>query len=192
MKKFESLKNKKTLILSAILLVAILGVSSTVALAVATTKGVINSFQAAKLDTEIEENVKPDLTKEVKITNMENAKSDAYVRVRFSCTPEEHVDLVLQDENGNSSVAESESDVQPWIKGSKDDFYYYRYALAPGESTSQLLSKVIPKGEYKGNMEVTVYQEACVASEKTHVGDEGAKPISLQTLEDAFKKAEGK
>lgn len=194
MRKLDFLKNKKTLILSTVLLIAILGVASTVALAVAKSNGVINSFKASKIDTSIDEEVAANLTKKVVVTNSSEAETDAYVRVRFSCTPEEYVQLILEDENGNPSVAESENGTQPWIDGG-DGFYYYRYALAKGESTSQLLSKIAPKdiepgNPYKGNMEVTVYQESCVASENIHAGDENAKAIDLTTLKSAFPKVE--
>lgn len=75
---------KKSVLLTVILLIAIIGVGVTVALSVAQTNKVTNTFKAGKIDTSIDEVVKPDLTKEVSVSNSNEAQSDAYVRVRIT------------------------------------------------------------------------------------------------------------
>ena len=78
MKKFNELRKKHTFIVSVLLVIAIVGVAATVALAVASTDPVVNTFKAADLDTEIEEPTPspdpvPADNKKVTIKNMEKA-----------------------------------------------------------------------------------------------------------------------
>ena len=54
MKKFNFDKNKKSFILSLLLLAVVVGTAGTVALAVAKSNGVINTFQAADNNTGID------------------------------------------------------------------------------------------------------------------------------------------
>ena len=119
MKKFRTKnRSKKTAILSVLLLAAVIGVGATIAMAVAQTSPVVNTFEAGKIDTSIEEQVDTDMNKKVWVKNSAEAKNDAFVRVRINC-PEE-IELELSDESADT-----------WAKGS-DEFYYYLYSVAPG------------------------------------------------------------
>lgn len=175
--KHKLFSSKKKSIISLLLLFVVASVAVTMAIAVANTEPVINAFEVAKIDTEIEENVDANLNKDVWITNSTEAKSHAFVRVRFNCTPEESINLIYAGESG-----------QTWKYNEKDGFWYYLYSVKPGGKTTQLLDKIEPKEGYEGNMDVTVYHEACVASEE-HVNENGAKALELNTVTDAFEKA---
>lgn len=179
MKKFR-MKNrsKKTAILSVLLLAAVIGVGATIALAVAQTSPVVNTFEAGKIDTSIEEQVGIGMNKKVWVKNSAEAKNDAFVRVRINC-PEE-IDLKFSDASADT-----------WKKGD-DGFYYYLYSVAPGDLTTQLLDSVSIKAEFKDSVksfDVTVYQESCVATGESHYGGSGAQPFSLEEIQEAFAKA---
>ena len=62
--------SRKTMLLSVILLVVLIGAGVTIALSVASTDPVVNTFQAGKIDTEIKEEFPGDaLSKTVTVTN---------------------------------------------------------------------------------------------------------------------------
>lgn len=183
MKKFRTKnRSKKTAILSVLLLAAVIGVGATIALAVAQTSPVVNTFEAGKIDTSIEEQVDTDMdtdmNKKVWVKNSAEAKNDAFVRVRINC-PEE-IDLKFSDASADT-----------WKKGD-DGFYYYLYSVAPGEKTTQLLDSVSIKAEFQDSVksfDVTVYQESCVATGESHYGGSGPQPFSLEEIQEAFAKA---
>lgn len=176
--------NRKTLLLSVVLLVAIIGVGVTVALSIAGTNPVVNTFKVGKIDTQIEETVDGSFNKQVKVTNSTSADSDAFIRVRINAPDGIVLNL-------------SENHTEYWEDGG-DGFYYFLYSVAPGESTTELLSSVeidenaseAVKSELKKNgFDVTVYQESCIASQISHYEDDGAKPISVGTVKAAFDRA---
>lgn len=175
MKKFNIRNlNKKTSILSVLLLIAVIGVGATIALAVAQTSPVVNTFKAGKIDTSIGETVSG-FDKSVKVTNSENAQSDAFVRVRLNCP--QGITLVLPGIDDGT-----------WVDG-KDGFYYYLYSLAPKATTTELLGELKVADGYTESFDVTVYQESCIATEISHYGD--GTPIEISTIQDAFKNATG-
>ena len=180
---FKSL-NKKSFFLSLVLLLAVVGVAATVALGVAQSNSVTNTFKAGKIDTEIEETThlnESELTKKVSIKNSSSATSDAYIRVRLTKSPEnEEIKLEF--------AKDAISDL--WIYNQADGFYYYRYSVAPNESTTELLSKVDP-GKYKGNFDVSVYQESCIATtENRYVGGgTDNPPLNVDVIISAFNNA---
>ncbi|GEM_PF-606642 len=182
MKKINIKKmNRKTFFLSLVLLIAVVGVGITVALSVARTDPVVNSFEVGKIDTGIEENVKGDLTKEVKVTNEANAKSDAFVRVRINAS--DGITLNFSADSANT-----------WTMGD-DGFYYFLYSVAPGESTTELLSSVsfetgMEEEIKQTGFDVTVYQESCIATEENPyvVGGENT-PLNLNVIASAFENA---
>lgn len=164
---------KKSVLLTAILLIAIIGVGVTVALSVAQTDKVINTFRAGKIDTSIDEVVKPDLTKEVSVSNSSEAQSDAYIRVRITAPAD--VDLEFNDINSG------------WSEKQSDGYYYYLYSVEPNGKTANLLTKVAPTSEVE-NFDVTVYHEACIATTE-HRNTEGNPPMDVKNVQEAFTKA---
>lgn len=175
--------HRKTLLLSLVLLVAIIGVGVTVALSVAKSNPVVNTFKAGKIDTELDETVSG-LNKSVSVHNSEKADSDAFIRVRINAP-----DGIVLNWSG---------DYEKYWKNGGDGFYYFLYSVAPGKSTTELLSSVEidekaseeVKSELKKNgFDVTVYQESCIASQISHYEDEGAEVIPLESVKAAFDRA---
>lgn len=185
MKKFNiKSMNRKTFFLSLVLLIAVVGVGITVALSVARTDPVVNSFEVGKIDTSIEENVDEELQKTVTVKNSSNASSDAFVRVRINAPAE----IMLKF---------AEEPLNTWADG-RDGFYYFLYSVAPGASTTQLLSKVslnqldasVLEELKQTGFDVTVYQESCIATTESHY-EESDNPLNLTDIKNAFKNATG-
>lgn len=180
MKRIKKL-NRKTAFLSAVLLVVLIGVGITVALSVASTDPVVNTFEAGQIDTDIEEKF-PDgpMTKQVSVTNNSSAKSHAFVRVRINA-PEE-LDLNLPNtKEPNAS----------WKDG-EDGFYYYLYSVAPSEATKPLLDGFTITDDFGNEVntfDITVYHESCIATEERDVDTE--RPLALDVIQSAFKDATG-
>lgn len=152
------IKAQAKLLITVLTLVVVLGIGATIAYLHDTTGVVRNTFDAAQLDTKIEEELNTDEgTKKVVITNV--GKSDAYVRARV---------MVSGVKDGQCVIVSSKSDAQPdkvclvmpnvnhttagmWSAKDKQEFYYYNSVL-PGtknqtnvddRKTSQLLQAVI-------------------------------------------------
>lgn len=189
MKKIN-LHSKKTLIVSILLLAAVIGVAATVALGVARSNSVTNTFKAGKIDTEIDEEIDVDgttLKKSVSVKNSDSATSDAYVRVRLTKSPENE-EITLKFADGAISTPINEAS-DTWIYNEKDGFYYYRYSVEPGKATTELLSSVDP-GSYTGEFDVTAYQESCIATEENPYVENGDNsPLELTVLTSAFENA---
>lgn len=180
MKKIAKNGNKRKFLVSLLLVAAIAGASITMALAIATTRSVTNSFQAADHSSEIEEKVMG-LDKDVTVKN--TGKSDAFIRVRLVVSPKEKVELVFAED------AFKENEKGYWIKGegadSGDGFYYFSEPVATGESTTKLLDAVKPQEGFTEMFDVTVYEESCVAKA---FPNEGGK---LEFMEKTFEEADG-
>lgn len=156
----KKIKNRKHfLAVSLLMLVLVVGAAVTVALGLASTDPVVNTFKAADHETEIEEEVDGTLDKDVTVTNTAE-ESPAFIRVRLVVSPEEKAVLKFAP-NDSPNVGNS------WVDGG-DGFYYYTKAVAPGKSTEQLLDSVaIKEGtdfEVGETLDVTVYEESCVAN----------------------------
>lgn len=165
--------SKKNFLLSVILLVAVVGVAATVALGMAKSNSVTNTFEAGTVDTNIvEEEVDANFNKKVKVANSAESESDAYIRVRINAPDDISLDL---------------SDSTDWSKAD-DGFYYYLYSVEPGAFTTELLSKLNVPENYKQSFDVTVYQESCIATVINRY-QSGQEPLQLQVVQNAFKKA---
>lgn len=191
MKKFDLKScNKKTFLLSVALVAVIVGIGATVALSMAKSNLVTNTFAAGKIDTEIEEKNDPaTMTKRVTVKNSEDAKSDAFVRVRLTVSPElDEIHLfstksdkmleIKSREDQESALTETNS----WEYSDNDGFWYYLLPVAPGDSTEQLLDHVRVDEGFKESFDITVYQESCVA-------DPDAKTV--EEIQKVFDKAAG-
>lgn len=156
----KKIKNRKHfLAVSLLMLVLVVGAAVTVALGLASTDPVVNTFKAADHETEIEEEVDGTLNKDVTVTNTAE-ESAAFIRVRLVVSPEEKAVLKFAPDD-SSTVGNN------WVDGG-DGFYYYTKAVAPGESTEQLLDSVAVNNETAfeagETLDVTVYEESCVAN----------------------------
>lgn len=182
MKKFNELRKKHTFIVSVLLVIAIVGVAATVALAVATTDPVTNTFKAADLDTEIEEptptpdpSPSPIPADEKTVTIKNNGESPAFIRVRVTVSPEDAAEPIYKTE-------ETE-----WYYG-RDGFYYYLKAVQGEEETAPLFDGVTPKIKEEP-FEVTVYQESCVAT--VDLSGYQTNDEKLTAIKGAFQSASG-
>lgn len=165
MKKRKGKSINKTFITSLVLLIAIAGVATTIAIATAQSNMVTNEFGVAKIDTEIEENIGPDLTKQVKVTNTEMANSSAYVRVRLTMSPEsDSIHLIAKESGQDVDITSPEAgkSVNGWEYF--DGFWYYLLPVEPSASTSELLDHLQVDEGFTDSFDVVVYQESCIAS----------------------------
>ena len=173
MKKIKNIFKRHTLIASFLLVFAIAGVAGTVALVVATSGPVTNTFKAASLDTDItEEGGSPD-KKVVTVTNQKD--SPAYIRVRITVSPENAANPQYINPN-------------KWVNGNDGFYYYYQAVAGNGGKTVPIIDRVEVNEDYAKTEEpfdVTVYQESCVAT--TAPGE----TVSLQEIKDAFDAASG-
>ena len=158
---------KAALILSLCLIFA-LAVGTTVALLVAHTNAVTNTFTAAKSDITIKEDVKNGKKSSIQVENIGTATS--YVRVKLV------MNWVSDDENNQTISSEPvgitpEINTDDWFLGT-DGIYYYRKPGAPkdaatGKVTSNLLKTPIeqPEDAPEGyHLEVTVLAESIQAA----------------------------
>lgn len=176
-------KTKRMLTATLLALVMMVAVGATLALMASTSNSVTNTFAAAQVETEIDE----DLTDGNKIVTIENTgKSPVYVRARImvSGVAESQVAIVKAAPAENEVDANTLYLVMPnvtndWEKLSNSatynsDYYYYKKALNPagedGDKTSLLLEKVVvgselaPKLKEMGEkFSVTVYHESVLA-----------------------------
>ncbi len=186
MKKF--FKNHAKLCI-AVLALSLVTVGATLALMVSQSNSVTNQFTAADIDTEIQEVLDDDMTKQVSITNQ--GRSDAYVRARImvSGVKSTDVEIVTSTDVASKDLAADANKGKvflvmdhptEWVQepgAEKDDFYYYLDILPGTDSTqnendrktSDLLTKVVLGNELKddqdflANFTVTIYHESVLA-----------------------------
>jgi hypothetical protein len=159
---------KAALILSLCLIFA-LAVGTTVALLVAHTNAVTNTFTAAKSKITIEETTDDGIKSEIRVKNEGTATS--YVRVK----------LVMNWVDGNGKVVsggnlpEVKLNEPDWFL--QDGIYYYTKPVAPDSLTDNLLKDKHPiteptEGKPEGcHLEVTVLAESIQAAPSEAVTD---------------------
>lgn len=187
-------KTKRMLTATLLALVMMVAVGATLALMASTSNQVTNTFAAAQVETEIDEN----LEYGNKIVTIENTgKSPVYVRARImvSGVAESQVAIVgseaeATDQNKVYLVMENQSQWQQADASAKDNYYYYLNVLEPNQRTSELLTKVVIPGEalrtklkeMGEKFSVTVYHESVLAIDT-------AEPITLEKVTTAFSNA---
>lgn len=171
---------KAALILSLCLIFA-LAVGTTVALLVAHTNAVTNTFTAAKSEIKIEENTGNGSKSEIYVKNEGTATS--YVRVKLV------LNWVSNDETNRTISSEPvgikvDYDTDKWFE--KDGIYYYRTPVGPegsdNDTTANLLKAGSPITEPAEkpdgcHLEVTVLAESIQAAPSTAV--EGAWAVTV-------------
>lgn len=167
---------KAALILSLCLIFA-LAVGTTVALLVAHTNAVTNTFTAAKSEITIKEDVENGKKSSIQVENIGTATS--YVRVKLVCN------WVDKDKNVSATPAPA-----PVITNSdwfeKDGIYYYTKPVAPDGKTSNLLKDhPITQGEAPEgyHLEVTVLAESIQAAPSKAVTDSWHVGVAPETSE---------
>ena len=175
---------KAALILSLCLIFA-LAVGTTVALLVAHTNAVTNTFKAAESGTHIEEKTEGGEKSSIIVENTGTATS--YVRVKLVMNWVDDKENVVSGDNLPKVSLKEGSD---WFLGT-DGIYYYTKPVAPKGQTSNLLegNPIKQENAPEGcHLEVTVLAESIQAAPSTAV--EGAwtavkvGPDSCLTLKD--------
>lgn len=152
---------KAALILSLCLIFA-LAVGTTVALLVAHTNAVTNTFTAAKSKITIEETTDDGIKSEIRVKNEGTATS--YVRVKLVMNWVSDDGKTISGEPVNIDV---EYDTDKWFE--QGGIYYYKTPVAPGNTTDNLLQKDKPITEPTDkpdgcHLEVTVLAESIQAA----------------------------
>lgn len=204
MKKFFKTHAKLCI---AVLALALVTVGGTLALMAVSSNSVINSFTAASIDTEIEEGVGGEGTKQVSITN--KGPSDAYVRARImvSGVEKDQVEIVGRMPSDAEIDADKVYLVMPnnsnangkWCKEQEsennkysDKFYYYLGVVKPSDPTENLLEKVVfgsaleSDQKFLEGFNITVYHESVLAINKPATSD---GEVTLEMVTDSFKNA---
>lgn len=157
---------KAALILSLCLIFA-LAVGTTVALLVAHTNAVTNTFTAAESKITIEEKTDDGIKSEIYVKNEGTATS--YVRVKLVMNWVSDDGKTVSATPVNISV---DYDKTNWFE--QDGIYYYKTPVAPKDLTANLLKDPItqPEGAPDGyHLEVTVLAESIQAAPSKAVTD---------------------
>lgn len=179
-------KTKRMFIATLLALVMMVAVGATLALMASTSNSVTNTFAAAQVETEIEE----DLTNNNKKVTIENTgKSPVYVRARIMVSgvdPNTQLEIVSDEDQATNEnkvylVMPNTDKWQQADTSAKDNYYYYLNVLEPNQRTPNLLTKVVIPGEalrtklkeMGEKFSVTVYHESVLAIDttKTNVND---------------------
>lgn len=184
------IKAQAKLLVTVLTLVVVLGIGATVAYLHDTTGVVRNTFDAAQLDTKIEEELNTDEgTKKVVITNV--GKSDAYVRARVMVSGVKDGQWEIISNKGEAENPAKVYLVMPYVNKNtgktwsaidEQEFYYYNSVL-PGtrnqtnvddRKTSQLLQAVIigedvlkDDPDFLDTFSVTITHESVLAGDYT-------------------------
>lgn len=167
---------KAALILSLCLIFA-LAVGTTVALLVAHTNAVTNTFTAAKSKITIEEKTDDGIKSEIYVKNEGTATS--YVRVKLVCN--------WVDKDGNVSATPVPAPTitnSDWFE--QDGIYYYKTPVAPKGQTSNLLDGSPIKQESAPDgchLEVTVLAESIQAAPSEAVTKSWGVGVNPETSE---------
>ncbi len=211
-------KTKRMLTATLLALVMVVAVGATLALMASTSNSVTNTFAAAQVETEIDE----DLRNDNKIVTIENTgKSPVYVRARIMVSgvdpdniviadePDEYIYNEDTDEYGIETPEagklylimpnvtedwEQAAPAEPGKKPALDDYYYYKKVL-PGKeeggtthSTSSLLEKVVVGSGLATQLKEDPNFSVTVYHESVLAIDT-AEPITLEKVTTAFSNA---
>ena len=165
---FNGSGGRKTALILSLCLIFALAVGTTVALLVAHTNAVTNTFTAAESKITIDENVENGEKSSIQVKNIGTATS--YVRVKLVMNWVDESGRVVTGALPEVSIVRDGS----WITGS-DGIYYYKMPVALNDLTSNLLDgnpikqpEDAPDGYH---LEVTVLAESIQAAPDTAVKD---------------------
>jgi alternate signal-mediated exported protein len=186
----EIWKKKKIFVITIALIVGIIGTAATFAIITATAGTVTNTFQVAKVATEIEEEFEGGIRAGSTVKKNPSVKntgiSDVFVRVRITVSPEQTEVMLLNgtafSEKGKAvdgiaterTLYDPDSNGIGWYQGT-DGWFYYNSPVAPGQNTENLFDAV-KLGDVTKNFDITVYQEAVFAG-SYEAGDKAELPV---------------
>ncbi|MCI8401415.1 MAG: hypothetical protein HFI38_04880 [Lachnospiraceae bacterium] len=194
----KKIKWTRLRVLTAALLISLIGAGATLAAVAAQSNLVQNVFTAKDVDvkTEIPETVEvPDIplgpglshvTKQVAVNN--NGSASIYVRVRVAVSPASvfaDVSDIKAGAEKPGSVGEGEIAIigrdENWTYG-EDGYYYYLLPVAGGASTETLMREVWFSNFFSQDFEITIYEESIIAAAVTPAGE----TITAADIADAF------
>lgn len=196
MKKF--LKKKKVFIITLALALGIVATAATVAIMTATTGSVQNFFNPADVNTHIEEQVDDQTVKAntsiLKAPVVVNdGPSNAFIRARITISPSTSGVKLLAGKwsayTGADKIFTQKSEVfngtdfadnGNWIYCEEDGFYYYNLPVEVDDHTASIFDAVV----LKESADVTVYQEAVLATENFELG----VTVDISTIQSLFDK----
>lgn len=190
----EIWKKKKVFVITIALIVGIIGTAATFAIITATAGTVTNSFQTAKVTTEIEEEFEGEIKAGSTVKKNPSVKntgiSDVFVRARITVSPEQTEVMLLNgtwngtafSEKGKAvdgiaterTLYDPDSNGIGWYQGT-DGWFYYNSPVASGQNTENLFDAV-KLGDVTKNFDITVYQEAVFAG-SYEAGDKVELPV---------------
>ena len=162
----EIWKKKKIFVITIALMVGIIGTAATFAIITATAGTVTNTFQAAKVATEIEEEFEGKIKAGSTVKKNPSVKntgiSDVFVRARITVgTAFSEKGKAADSIATESTLYDPDGDGTGWYQGT-DGWFYYNSPVAPGQNTDNLFDAV-KIGNVTKNFDITVYQEAVFA-----------------------------
>lgn len=201
----------KRLILSAILIMGIAGMGSTVAVLSSVTGSLINSFRMQALQTELVEEfpetevrINEEIVKVVAVENKNVSANAAYIRARLTVSPDSvltgnggsvvikagntqittlDMDGILIDTQKFVTADEDKQTGGTWIYCPEDGFFYFTSSVAPGNQTEALISAVIIGDAKEEAFDISVYEESVV-------GAANQSNLSIEEMQKAFANAD--
>lgn len=203
------LSNKKAAVTITALGVFLIGALTTLGILVSTTKTVANTFEGAEVKTKIEEEFEGTIKKGETIKKNPSVKneekSDAFIRVRVTVTPEEilssseEVDEtkiyllcsdgkplgtqtdVLYNKEGSIKGEDVVNEQYGWIYS--DGYYYYNTPIKKSANTKSLFENVKIGSDIPCNFDVTISQDAVFAD-----GYKAGDVVSVEKIKAEFDK----
>lgn len=186
------IKAQKKIILfsSALVIVALVAVGSSMAYLQSSTPPQTNNFVAPVADIQINENSSSfqfdsNLTtiKQVRVENVQhdNQSIPVYIRVRLvpiwrQAGTGEGTGIPVTGLTYGYGSGASSTPIAPWVYHEADGYYYYKSPVAPGSFTDYLIGKVtVTANQPNCDLEVQVIADSIQADGKTASGDSAAK-----------------
>ena len=165
----EIWKKKKIFVITIALMVGIIGTAATFAIITATAGTVTNTFQAAKVATEIEEEFEGGIragstvkkNPSVKNTGISEQTEVTLLNGTWNGTAFTEKGKAADSIATESTLYDPDGDGTGWYQGT-DGWFYYNSPVAPGQNTDNLFDAV-KIGNVTKNFDITVYQEAVFA-----------------------------
>ena len=169
-------KRKSLLLLVSLVMLMALTVGGTLALLIADTEPVVNTFTPGSTDIKVEETFDQTTKSNVKVTN--NGDVPVYIRVAIIPTWEDSdgdpvgVAASLSDLDIDWG-AEDDTEAAPgnnWVKGA-DGFWYYTEQVAADASTEQLIESATVQTANAYHMNLQILAQSIQAEPDEAVGE---------------------
>lgn len=195
-KKF--FKNKKVFVITFALALGIAATAVTTATMTDVSGRVINFFDPADVNTHIDEEVddqviRPNTSILKAPVVVNDGPSNAFIRARITISPSTSGVKLLAGKwsayTGADKVFTQKSEVfngtdfadnGNWIYCEEDGFYYYNLPIEVDDYTTSIFDAVV----LKESADVTVYQEAVLATENFKLGE----TVDISTIQSLFDK----